>query len=319
MRLIPQRQRGKRRSYGVSCVENYYDVLGIPPDSNEKVIKSAFRNKAKKYHPDMGAADLPAEGVGTLPFDVSTDESPQKGFREKTGKASVASIRESAMRLILEAYRILSDGEKRRAYDRILRKQKIEQGGFNYRAFLKARRDDPESQAKLIVYDLLHNLDDEALEVYERSKSFGDFRLERWLDRGEAMDAEYCLAEEYERRGRLLKAYAIYKRLIGMEQEKAWFRYYYDVVALRFRTLVLQKMPGRIDEDDYLDRLDESIAMDVGTRDSAQFLRKKAEVHLRRKEWNEAHEALEAAFRLVPRLPGLGAVRKRLAESESLY
>ncbi|MDP2790593.1 MAG: hypothetical protein Q8O15_02425, partial [Rectinemataceae bacterium] len=179
--------------------------------------------------------------------------------------------------------------------------------------------DDPESQAKLIVYDLLHNLDDEALEVYERSKSFGDFRLERWLDRGEAMDAEYCLAEEYERRGRLLKAYAIYKRLIGMEQEKAWFRYYYDVVALRFRTLVLQKMPGRIDEDDYLDRLDESIAMDIGTRDSAQFLRKKAEVHLRRKEWQAAHQALEEASRLMPRLPGLGAVRKRLAESDRLY
>ena len=286
-------------------MENYYDVLGIPPDSNEKVIKSAFRNKAKKYHPDMGGGDLLCDEAGL----------PPKGFSEKSGKTAVASIRESAMRLILEAYRILSDGEKRRTYDRILRKQKIERGGFNYRAFLKARREDPESQAKLIVYDLLHNLDDEALDVYERSKSFGDFRLERWLDRGEAMDAEYCLAEEYERRGRLLKAYAIYKRLIGMEQEKAWFRYYFDVVALRFRTLVLQKMPGRIDEDDYLDRLDESIAMDIGARDSAQFLRKKAEVHLRRKEWNEAHEALEGALRLVPRLPGLEAVRRRLAES----
>jgi len=268
-------------------VENYYDVLGIPPDSNQSAIKSAFRKKAKTYHPDIGASS----------------------------KGSVASVRESAMRLILEAYRILSDAEKRRVYDRVLRKQKIEQGGFNYRAFLKPRTHDPESQAKLIVYDLLHNLDDEALDTYERSKSFGDFRLERWMDRGEAMDAEYCLAEEYEKRGRLLKAYAIYKRLIAMEHEKAWFRYYYDVIALRFRTLVLQKMPGRIDEDDYLDRLDESIALDVGLRDSAQFLRKKAEVHLRRKEWEEARQALENASLLVPRLPGLNAVRRRLAET----
>jgi len=268
-------------------VENYYDVLGIPPDSNQSAIKSAFRKKAKTYHPDIGASS----------------------------KGSVASVRESAMRLILEAYRILSDAEKRRVYDRVLRKQKIEQGGFNYRAFLKSRTHDPESQAKLIVYDLLHNLDDEALDTYERSKSFGDLRLERWMDRGEAMDAEYCLAEEYEKRGRLLKAYAIYKRLIAMEHEKAWFRYYYDVIALRFRTLVLQKMPGRIDEDDYLDRLDESIALDVGLRDSAQFLRKKAEVHLRRKEWEEARQALENASLLVPRLPGLNAVRRRLAET----
>jgi curved DNA-binding protein CbpA len=280
-------------------MENYYDVLGIPPDSNERTIKSAFRRKAKKYHPDMGGqVELSAEEL-------------------KNNRKNVASVRESAMRLILEAYRILSDAEKRRAYDRILRKQRIEQGGFNYRSFLKSRTQDPESQAKLIVYDLLHNLEDEAIEVYERSKSFGDFRLERWMDRGDAMDAEYCLAEEYEKRNRLLKAYAIYKRLIVMENEKPWFRYYYDVVTLKFRTLVLQKMPGRIDEDDYLDRLEEAIGLDVGARDSAQFLRKKAEVHLRRKEWQEAEDALERALVLVPRLPGLAAAGKRLSESRA--
>jgi curved DNA-binding protein CbpA len=282
-------------------MENYYDVLGVPPDSNPSAIKSAFRKKAKKFHPDMAAAD--------------GSEYSGQGDGQKTAKTSVASVRESAMRLILEAYRILSDAEKRRAYDRILKRQNIEQKGFNYRAFLKARNHDPESQAKLIVYDLLHNLEDEALEVYERSKSFGDFRLERWLDRGDAMDAEYCLAEEYEKRGRLLKAYAIYKRLIALEREKAWFRYYFDVVVLKFRTLVLQKMPGRIDEDDYLDRLEESIGLEIGPRDSAQFLRKAAEVRLRRREYEEAQIALDKALGLAPRLPGLAAVKRRLDQA----
>jgi tetratricopeptide (TPR) repeat protein len=286
-------------------VENYYDVLGITPDSNQSAIKSAFRKKAKKYHPDMGAQGriIPVETEGVL----------HPGT--KTSKIPITSMRESAMRLILEAYRILSDAEKRRVYDRMLRKQKLEQGGFDYRSFLKERSYDPESQAKLIVYDLLHNLEDEAIAVYERSKSFGDFRLERFIDRGDAMDAEYCLAEEYEKRGRLLKAYAIYKRLIGMEREKAWFRYYFDVVALKFRTLVLQKMPGRIDEEDYLDRLEEAVALKVGDRDSAQFLRKKAEVHVRRREYDSAEKALADAYSLVPRLPGLSAVRKRLQEA----
>ncbi|HEY9055420.1 MAG TPA: DnaJ domain-containing protein [Rectinemataceae bacterium] len=272
-------------------MENYYDVLGVPPDSDQSDIKSAFRRKAKKYHPDLNPD-----------YQVSS-------------KGPVASVRESAMRLILEAYRILSDAEKRRVYDRALRKQKAEQKGFDYRSFLKSRVHDPESQAKLIVYDLLHNLEEEALEVYERSKSFGDFRLERWMDRGDAMDAEYCLAEEYEERGRLLKAYAIYKRLIALEKEKPWFRYYFDVVALKFRTLVLQKMPGRIDEEDYLDRLEEAIDLGIGARDSAQFLRKKAEVHLRRKEYQQAQAAVDRAGALVPRLPGLQAVRRRLAEA----
>lgn len=286
-------------------MENYYDVLGVPPDSNQSTIKSAFRKKAKKYHPDM---EGPVRGK------AETKESGSRG-RQKDGQAPVASMRESAMRLILEAYRILSDAEKRRAYDRSLRRQQLEHGGFDYRIFLKSRSFDPESQAKLIIFDLLHDQEEEAIAVYERSKSFGDFRLERWIDRGEAMDAEYCLAEEYEKRGRLLKAYGIYKRLIAMEQEKAWFRYYFDVVTLKFRTLLLQKMPGRIDEDDYLDRLEEAIELDISLRDSAQFLRKKAEVHLRRKEWELAKDAWDRASLLVPKLPGLAAVKKRLLEA----
>ncbi|MCE5256945.1 MAG: DnaJ domain-containing protein [Spirochaetaceae bacterium] len=284
-------------------MENYYDVLGVPPDSTPSTIKSAFRKKAKKLHPDLANSSDEEE----LEF-----RSPQG----RTKKSSIASVRESAMRLVLEAYRILSDSEKRRAYDRSLRRQQAEQAGFNYHAFLKARTHDPESQARLIVYDLLHNLDVEALDVYERSKSFGDFRLERWMDRGDAMDAEYCVAEEYEKRGKLLKAYPIYKRLIRMEQEKPWFRYYFDVVALRFRTLLLQKLPGRIDEDDYLDRLNEAISLNVGTRDSAQFLRKKAEIYIRRKKYDEARQALDEAALLVPRLPGLAAARKRLPDAD---
>ena len=156
-------------------MENYYEVLGVPPDSNQSAIKSAFRKKAKKYHPDM---------EGPVRDEAGTEESGSRG-RHKQSSAPVASMRESAMRLILEAYRILSDAEKRRAYDRSLRRQQLEQGGFDYRIFLKSRSFDPESQAKLILFDLLHNLEDEAIAVYERSKSFGDFRLERWIDRGE--------------------------------------------------------------------------------------------------------------------------------------
>lgn len=289
-------------------MENYYDVLGVSPDSNQSTIKSAFRKKAKKFHPDLAVSD---------DIEKAEELESKKKTANPSGKMrnnSVASVRESAMRLILEAYRILSDAEKRRAYDRILRRQKKEEGGFNYREFLKARNKDPESQAKLIVYDLLHNLESEALEIYERSKSFPDFRLERYLDRGDAMDAEYCLAEEYEKRGRLLKAYGIYKKLILMEKEKAWFKYYFDVVTLRFRTLMLQKMPGRIDEEDYLDRLDEVVGLDIGSRDSAQFLRKKAEVLIRRKQYIEARLALQEAELRMPRLPGLSAVRRRLEE-----
>lgn len=270
-------------------MKNYYEILGVHPDSSPQDIKSAFRKQAKRLHPDMH---------------YSTENAHSK--------ESSATLRESAMRLILEAYKILSDAEKRRAYDRELRRRERDNKGFDYHEFLQQRSDDPESQAKLIVYDLLHDLDEEALAIYERSKTFADFRLERWLERGEAMDAEYCIAEEYEKRGKYIKAYQIYKKLIGMELEKPWFRYYFEVVALKFRFLVLQKLPGRIDEDDYLDRLDEAIELKISPRETAQYLRKKVEILLHRGEAEAAEKALNQISLIYPKLAGFASLRSKV-------
>ena len=270
-------------------MKNYYEILGVEPDSSPKDIKSAFRRQAKRLHPDMYYSTGKAR----------SEESP-------------ATLRESAMRLILEAYKILSDAEKRRIYDRELQRKEKENKGFDYREFLKMRADDPQSQARLIVFDLLHGFEEEALWIYERSKGFQDFRLERWLERGEAMDCEYCIAEEYEKRGKYIKAYQIYKKLIQMELEKPWFRYYFDVVALQFRLLVLQKLPGKIDDDDYLDRLEEAIELGISPRETAQYLRKKVEILIHRGEADRAAEALLQISQIYPKLAGFDSLRVKV-------
>ncbi len=267
-------------------MENYYDVLGIPVDASSKDVKSAFRKLAKKHHPDLSA--------------------DPSGTKREGSRAA-----DAAMRLLLEAYRVLSDAERRRMYDRSLRKKAAEEGGFDYRRFLKSRQDDPESQAKLIVFDLLHGFEDEALEIYERARSFEDFRLERYLDRSEAMDAEFCIAEEYEKRERWVKAYSLYRRLIVMEAERPCFRYFFDVVALTFRNLVLNKLPKALDAEDYGDRLEEAAALELPKRDRAQFLRKKAEIQLRESDYGGAADSIRRAEELEPRLAGLAQLRKR--------
>lgn len=40
--------------------KDFYKVLGVEPYSTEEEIKSAYRSLAKKYHPDVRAAE---EGV----------------------------------------------------------------------------------------------------------------------------------------------------------------------------------------------------------------------------------------------------------------
>ena len=63
---------------------DYYEVLGVERGADDATIKKAYRQLAKKYHPDMNPGDEEAE----------------KKFKEAS-----------------EAYAVLSDPDKRRQYD----------------------------------------------------------------------------------------------------------------------------------------------------------------------------------------------------------
>ncbi len=63
---------------------DYYEVLGVSSDSDEKAIKKAYRRVAMKHHPDRNP----------------DDESAEAKFKEAS-----------------EAYEVLSDEQKRSAYD----------------------------------------------------------------------------------------------------------------------------------------------------------------------------------------------------------
>lgn len=75
---------------------DYYEILGVPRDANEQEIKKAYRRLARQYHPDV-------------------NKSPEAEARFKE---------------INEAYQVLSDPEKRAAYDRFGRAGLSGMGGF---------------------------------------------------------------------------------------------------------------------------------------------------------------------------------------------
>jgi molecular chaperone DnaJ len=63
---------------------DYYEILGIPRDADTEAVRNAYRNLAKRYHPD-----------------INRDPGAEERFKE-----------------INEAYNVLSDSQRRTAYDR---------------------------------------------------------------------------------------------------------------------------------------------------------------------------------------------------------
>ena len=45
----------------MAAKRDYYEVLGVDKNADEKTIKSAYRKKAIQYHPDKNPGDKEAE------------------------------------------------------------------------------------------------------------------------------------------------------------------------------------------------------------------------------------------------------------------
>jgi len=181
-------------------MENYYSLLGIDKNATPQEIKKAFREKAKQLHPDIA------------------------------GKAG-----ETAMRRLLAAYQALSSPNSRFAYDRVSNRFSR---SFDYPSFLKNRKTDPVSQAKLVFFLLLnpHYEQFDPLEVWTENGGLG-FAMEKYLDREDWMDCAFLLAEELDRQERQQEAFSLLVRIAREEKLRPYFKHFMEDVEIFLRSV----------------------------------------------------------------------------------
>jgi curved DNA-binding protein CbpA len=256
-------------------MDNYYSLLGITKDASPSDIKRAFREKAKRLHPDIAG--------------------------QKTGEG---------MRKLLTAYKVLSSRDRRFEYDRAWSRF-VKDPGFDYRTWLRGQGDDPASRAKLIFFELLHLEEEEALELWRKAGGI-HFPLEKYLDREDYMDCLYLLAEELDRRGNGFEAFVLLTQLVREERRLPYFRHFMDDIETFLRELVRLRLKPQVDEETWLECLETLLSLEFSPHDQARWMRSMAETLLAMGEARQAEAVIREALRRDPSLPNTARLRRKL-------
>ena len=262
-------------------MKSYYEILGVDPTCTAPDIKKAFRRKAKAFHPDLKPSNRSA----------------------------------AMMRMLIKAYRVLSDPERRTMYDRTHR-ELIHRSSFDYRDFLSKRQDDPVSMAKLIFFDLLHRNEGEAVELFDNLVDQQEFDLAEYLDREDFMDCAFLLAEEYQKGNEFRKAFDLLRRLVDFEMDKPYFRHFFQEVIDRLKYLSCTKLPGKIRNEDLVAYLQDLVALEISAKDTAYFLKKIAEIYAEENSYELAREYLDQGLKLHSKLPGVKKLQTQLTAAD---
>jgi tetratricopeptide (TPR) repeat protein len=257
------------------AMQDYYGLLGINNTASQGDIKKAFREKAKRLHPDIAGA----------------------------GGAE-------AMRKLLNAYEVLSSEKRRGEYDRVYSRF-VKGGTFNYRHYLEEDPDDPERQAKLVFFDLLHLEEDSALSIWRRHGGL-DFAMAKYLDREDWLDCSFILAEELARREAYYEAFVLLTDIIREERRKPYFRHYAVEIENTLKEMVRLHLKAAVDGETFLECMEILLELGFSPRDEARWMRSMSETLIRLGEIKDAEAVFREALRRDPALPNVTQLRRKL-------
>ena len=111
-------------------MKNYYEILEVDKNASQEVIEKAYRTLAKKYHPDLQQGEK------------------QQEYAEK-------------MKIINQAYDVLSDGIKREEYNKQLENEKQQNQTISIEEQQRIMRENYELKQQIINMNTNNNVVDE--------------------------------------------------------------------------------------------------------------------------------------------------------------
>jgi len=225
-------------------MNNYYELLGVRHDASAAEIKKAFREKAKRLHPDIAGSGVEAEG---------------------------------RMRKLLTAYETLSNGQRRYEYDRAYSRF-VKVSDFDYRTWLRGR-DDLASQAKLVFFDLLHLEEDEAIALWRKNGGI-NFPMEKYLGRENWMDCAFILAEELDRRGDRYEAFRLLVYILQEERRLPYFRHFTEEIEKFVREIVRLRLRPQVDDETWVECMETLLTLGFPASDERFWMKSLAQALL---------------------------------------
>jgi curved DNA-binding protein CbpA len=260
---------------------NYYQVLQVQEGSNREEIKNSFRRLVKKYHPD----------------------------KNKTNGVSS----EEKIKVLIKAYKTLTDSEKRLYYDKSLQSRNVER--YYYTEEYKNDEFGLKVQAKRVLNDLLNKDGSKAVKNYELLKKENEgFDLLAFLDLKDYLDCKFLLAEEYEKQENYTLAFKLYEDVYQKENGNPARRYLQEEIKERILRLSCKKLVKLVQGRSAIAYLNRVLNIKLNKVERAFVYKKIADCYLRLGEWNSAIVNFDTAMSLNPKLKGAQTLRNKLQE-----
>ncbi|MEE2855921.1 MAG: J domain-containing protein [Planctomycetota bacterium] len=256
---------------------DHYLVLGIDPACSADDVRSAFRKRLLEVHPDK-------------------TEHP---------------IDPHAMRSLLDAFEVLSDPDRRESYDKMWRLIAGKDPDLSSIPHV-TESERPAARVRSILFLLLEERNDEALERFQELEPGARTLLRDHLTTGEFVDACFLLGEIEETRKNYTGALEWYEALIQVEHARTQKRPCYPEARERAQRLLLRRTRVHIDPRVGLEFLRRAELLGLDRTGRAEVAKKRAICYLEMEMKVEAARHFKESIRLQPRTKGTDRLRSAL-------